>query len=162
MMGKLMYKKPQSVKDLEKLSFEAKLKRFPNFPYPPKKNYRDDNANGLTACIVDFVALKGGQAERINSTGRMIDNRKRVTNVLGHSTTIGSVKWIKGSGKIGTADISATIQGLSVKIEVKIGNDRQSEAQKQYQADVERAGGIYFIAKDFTSFVVWFNKRFEQ
>jgi hypothetical protein len=44
-----------------------------------------------------------------------------------------------------------------VKIEVKIGKDRQSEAQKKYQEDIERAGGVYLIARDFDSFVEWFD-----
>ena len=75
---------------------------------------------------------------------------------------IGSIEWIKGTGTNGSADISATIAGKSVKIEVKILKDRQSEAQKQYQADIEKAGGIYYIAKDFTSFVEWYNLKFRN
>jgi hypothetical protein len=31
---------------------------------------------------------------------------------------------------------------------VKIGNDRQSEAQKAYQKSIENSGGVYVIAKD--------------
>ena len=61
----------------------------------------------------------------------------------------------------GTADISCTIQGKSVKIEVKVGRDRQSEAQCKYQAQVEASGGVYYIAKDFESFYQWFNEMFE-
>ena len=59
---------------------------------------------------------------------------------------------------VGTADISATIGGRSVKIEVKVGRDRQSEAQRIYQQQVEAAGGIYYIATDFESFVKWYNE----
>jgi hypothetical protein len=44
-----------------------------------------------------------------------------------------------------------------VKIEVKIGKDRQSEAQKRYQENIEKAGGIYYIAKNFDDFVEFFN-----
>jgi hypothetical protein len=39
-----------------------------------------------------------------------------------------------------------------VAIEVKIGKDRQSEAQKNYQAMIEKAGGIYWIVKSFDDF----------
>ena len=60
----------------------------------------------------------------------------------------------------GTADISATIKSLSVKIEVKIGNDRQSEEQKQYEQSIKNAGGYYFIAKDFESFYNWYDENF--
>ena len=70
---------------------------------------------------------------------------------------IGSLTWRKGGSTVGSADISATIKGRSVKIEVKIGKDRQSEAQKAYQREVEAAGGLYYIAHDFTSFVKWYS-----
>jgi hypothetical protein len=70
------------------------------------------------------------------------------------------MQWIPGAGTKGTADISATIQGRSVKVEVKIGNDRQSEYQKQYQESVERCGGIYFIACTFEQFYQWYNESF--
>jgi len=66
------------------------------------------------------------------------------------------VTWTRGTSTAGSADISATIKGRSVKIEVKIGKDRQSDAQKRYQEMIERAGGIYIIAKDFDSFVEWY------
>lgn len=61
---------------------------------------------------------------------------------------------------VGTADISATIRGRSVKIEVKIGRDRQSEAQKRYQASIEAAGGIYYIARNIDDFMQWYNQTF--
>lgn len=74
----------------------------------------------------------------------------------------GRIVWRKSNTTKGSADISATIAGRSVKIEVKIGPDRQSEAQRRYQAAIERAGGLYFIAKDFTSFVEWYNTNFKR
>jgi hypothetical protein len=45
-----------------------------------------------------------------------------------------------------------------VKIEVKIGKDRQSDAQKRYQENIEKAGGTYYIAKNFDDFVDFFNE----
>jgi hypothetical protein len=82
-----------------------------------------------------------------------VDKTKVVTDCLGRKQRIGSTKWVKSNMKKGSADISATINGRAVKIEVKIGKDRQSEAQKNYQAEIERAGGIYFIAKSFDDFL---------
>lgn len=120
--------------------------------YVVKTKYSDKTANGLTKAIVKWINLNGYQAERISTTGRWIDNSKIVTDVLGNRKKIGSGKYIKGSGTKGSADISATIKGKSIKIEVKIAKDKQSDAQKEYQQAIERAGGIYFIAKDFSSF----------
>lgn len=118
----------------------------------PKPKYTDNSANALTKSIIAWIELNGYQAERINNTGRYVDNKKTVKNIMGQSITIGSGQYIPGTGTKGTADISATIKGKSIKIEVKYGKDRQSEAQKEYQANIERSGGVYFIAKDFESF----------
>jgi hypothetical protein len=118
----------------------------------PKPKFTDNSANALTKSIIAWIELNGYQAERINNTGRYVDNKKTVKNIMGQSITIGSGQYIPGTGTKGTADISATIKGKSIKIEVKYGKDRQSEAQKEYQATIERSGGVYFIAKDFESF----------
>jgi hypothetical protein len=71
------------------------------------------------------------------------------------------ITWTKSTSTPGSADISATIKGRSVKIEVKIGKDRQSEAQKRYQDAIESAGGVYIIARDFDSFVEWYDQFIE-
>ncbi len=149
-MNKSRYRKPQAVKDLERLAHDRFRTEHPNFPeYAiPPQSYRDDTANGLTRCVVDFVRSHGGQAERINTTG--------VPEQRG-----GRIVWRKSNTTKGSADVSATITGRSVKIEIKVGADRQSEAQRRYQAAVERAGGLYFIAKDFTSFVEWYGETFK-
>ena len=138
--------------------------KYPNVPEIalPKIEYNPNSANGLTKCILDFLNLSGHQAERINTMGRMLDNRKTVTDVIGRQKTIGSTKYIPTTGTKGSADISATINGRSVKIEVKYGKDRQSSDQKSYQEQVEKAGGVYIIAKDFDSFYEWFNEFIKQ
>ena len=156
------YKKPQAVKELEELADIENQRLHPNIPtkYLARSKYRDDTANGLTKCIIDFIRLNGGQAERINTMGIPRDNRKTVTDVLGRDRLIGSVEWRTSGTTKGSADISATIRGQSVKIEVKIGHDRQSDAQRDYQASVEQAGGVYYIARNFTDFVSWYQLTF--
>ena len=122
----------------------------------PRPKYNDSSANALTKAIIKFIELQGYQAERISSTGRYIDTKRTKTNILGQTITIGSGRYIPGTSTNGTADISATIKGKSIKIEVKHGKDRQSEAQKQYQTSIERSGGVYFIAKNFDEFYNFF------
>lgn len=153
-------RKPAAVKELERMADRDAQRRNPDTPpqWLAPRRYRDDNANSLTKCIIDFLKLHGHQAERINTTGRPLNGVKTFTDVLGNRRTIGSVTWIPGTATKGSADISATIGGRSVKIEVKIGRDRQSEAQRNYQRDVEAAGGLYYVAKDFTTFVTWYNE----
>lgn len=153
------YKKPESVKELERLANEKEFARYPNFPYPVKACYRDDTANGLTKCVIVWLKLHGCQAERINTTGRMIDERYNVEDVTGKTRQIGSVRWVYSTTTNGSADISATINGRSVKIEIKVGRDVQSDAQRRYQSEVERAGGVYLLIHNFTEFLNWWNEK---
>jgi hypothetical protein len=146
--------KKENKKMLQDLQRQDKARKYPNTPieYLTVRNYSDKKANDLTRCIIDFLNYKGHQAERISSMGRMIDNRETYTDQIGRTRVIGSSTYIPPTSTNGTADISSIINGKSIKIEVKIGKDRQSQAQKDYQTSVERAGGVYFIAKDFDSF----------
>lgn len=145
---KKRYRRPESIKILEAKVLTAKQKAYPTFPpsYIPKTSYRDDTSNGLTKAIIDWLQVEGWQAERINSTGI----QKRIK---------GNLKWIPTQGRKGTADISATIKGQSIKIEVKCaasGDRYQSSYQIAYQKEIEAAGGVYFIARDFTGFLEWY------
>lgn len=127
----------------------------------PKPKFTDNSANALTKSIIAWIELNGYQAERINNTGRYMDNKKTVKNIMGQSITIGSGQYIPGTGTKGTADISSTIPiningkkvGVSVKWEVKFGKDRQSDYQKEYQKNIERSGGYYFIVHTFEDFM---------
>ena len=144
-------------KEYKAMLHEMKLQRYaithPNYPpdYIPKTMYKDSTANGLTKAICDYINYNGYQAERINTMGTAREKKTTAGKVIG-------VTWTKGTSTAGSADISATIKGRSVKIEVKIGKDRQSDAQKRYQENIEKAGGTYIIAKDFDSFVEWYNQ----
>lgn len=152
--------KSNSVLKLEELILQSLKEKYPSNPYPPKPKYSDQTSNGLTKCIIDFLNVSGHQAERVNSTGRMIDNTKTVKDCIGRVRKVGSVQWVKGTGRTGTADISATILGRSVKIEVKCdatGDRYQSEEQKLYQKEIEAAGGTYVIARTFEGFMEWYN-----
>ena len=144
---------------LEQLARTAAREKYPNVPQHALavQSFKDDSTNSLTRCVVDFIILSGYQAERISNTGTYIDGTSKFTDVLGNTRTVGSGKYIPGSGTNGTADISATIRGRSVKIEIKFGKDRQSEAQKRYQAAIEKAGGIYIIVKEMDSFLEWYD-----
>jgi F0F1-type ATP synthase alpha subunit len=129
--------------------------------YVVKNKFNDDTANSLTKSVMRHIELIGGQAERISNTGRYIDESRIVTDVLGNRKKIGTGKYIKGTGTNGTADISATFKGKSIKIEIKM-KDKQSEVQKEYQQAIERAGGIYFICHTFDEYLDKFNTFVNQ
>jgi hypothetical protein len=152
-----------ALKQLNSLAFEVLQSKHPGIrpELLPRPAYKDKTSNELTKSIITWIRLNGGQSERISVTGRMIDRREVITDCLGHRRQIGSTQWIKSSMQRGTADISATINGRSVKIEVKLQRDRQSEAQRSYQSQVEKSGGLYYIAKDFQCFYEWYKSTFE-
>lgn len=151
--------KKQNKALLNELNLKVQHEKFPSMPIhciPPYKK-SDNSTNGLTSCVIDFINYSGYQAERINTTGRMLNNKKVITDVVGFKREIGSDKWIPGTGTKGSADISSTIKGRSVKIEIKFEKDRQSDAQKDYQKAIENAGGIYIIVRTFDDFIEWYD-----
>jgi hypothetical protein len=113
------------------------------------KPYRDKTANDLTKTIIDFINFSGGDANRINTQGQL-----RKIN--------GRMKWTHGSTRRGTADIHAIYQGRHISIEIKIGNDKQSEEQRKEAERVTRAGGFYYVAKDMQSFLEWWQEKFSM
>ena len=50
-------------------------------------------------------------------------------------------------GLVGSSDIIGCVDGFMICIEMKTKTGRQREDQKRFQAAIERAGGIYFIAR---------------
>jgi Holliday junction resolvase len=150
------YKKTEAIRLLERLANEEARRRHPDCPFLAPRLYSDKTANHLTRAIIDFLRLTGNQAERISSSGRYLDNSKVITDVLGSKRRVGSGRWIPGSMQKGSADISATINGRSVKIEVKM-KDKQSPDQKRYEEQVIRAGGLYWIARSFEEFLTFYN-----
>lgn len=141
---------------LKALELEQLRSKYPSMREEliPLTQWKDNSANNLTKCIIFWIKAMGGQAERISNQGQYRVGKK-IEIASGFKQLPG--KWTPGTGTKGTADISATIRGRSVKIEVKQ-KDKQSEAQKQYQQSIESAGGIYYIAKDFDSFILWYEK----
>ena len=143
------YKKPAAVKQLEALAMEAVKERYPGLPYPAPRLYRDDTANNLTKCICDFIRLLGGSAFRINSQGQYDPRLK---------------KWRPSGQRKGLPDIQATMNGQAIYVEVKIGRDKLSEHQKQIRDELTASGALYFVARNFTEFLEWFdiNKKTRQ
>ncbi len=145
---------------LNALMMEQLKQKYPNIPeaYIPKTDWNDNSANALTKCVIAWIQFMGGQAERISSQGQYREGKKIPvgSGILAHTKQLPG-KWTPGQSTKGTADISATIRGRSVKIEIKQ-KDKQSEAQKQYQKAIENAGGVYIIVRNFDDFVVWYEQ----
>ena len=145
------------------LYLKESREKYPNLPDHARciKMPSDTTANGLTKLVIKWIELHGFQAERINTMGRMVDKRKVVTDVLGRKGMIGSMSYIPTTGTRGSADISAVINGIAYKLEIKVGKDRQSDAQKSYESSIIKAGGVYLIVRNMDQFVDWWDVTFK-
>lgn len=142
-----------AIEDLYDAHLRYNRSQYPNVPAfaVPKPAYKLATANGLTRAIVDYIRFKGGFAERVNRMGFRTKNKQ------------GREVWVSGGGTNGTADISAILPGgRSARIEVKVGRDRIRPDQVRYAEKVQRAGALYFIARDFESFWVWYNSVVDE
>jgi hypothetical protein len=136
------YKKPEAVKELERLADAEALRLHPGNPALCPRTFRDDSANSLTACITSYLRLKGAFCSRLNNTG-IYDKRL--------------MRYRPGTSRKGLPDILATYQGKSLFIEVKTGRDRIRPDQERIRDEQNASGGLYFVAHDFTSFKEWFD-----
>ena len=157
------YNERTAIAHLKELHLEQQKFKYPSLPYYSAPNFSAAKTNGLTRCVIHFLRLKGHQAERISCEGRIIDNRITYMDTVGYNRTIGSIQYIKSSGQPGTADISATVNGQSVKLEIKnaLTHDKQSEVQRQYQRQIEESGGVYVIITSLAMFINWFYSNME-
>lgn len=116
-------------------------------------------ANGLTKFIINFLTWSGHRATRIAASGRLVDRPQTQASGVSLMTK----KWIPGSTRKGSADISSTIKirsgiGVSVMWEIKIGSDKPSEYQLREQALEQQAGGYYFFIKTPEDFFAEYDK----
>jgi hypothetical protein len=114
-------------------------------------------ANSLTGAIINYIRYNGHHAERINNISRQVTSKT------------GAKVFIPSAGFRGTSDIHACKHfkladknciiefGQFVAIEVKVGKDKVSEAQKYYAEVVTKAGGVYMIVRNFDEFLEQWN-----
>ncbi len=143
---------------LSEIDYQVKRDLYKNVPLHavPRGKFSDRTSNGLTQCVLTWLRLHNHYAVRVTTTGRQLQG-ETVKDVIGRTHTLPS-KWIPGTTRKGTADIHTIINGKHCSIEIKIGRDRMSKEQATTQQDVEKAGGCYYVAKDFESFKQWYDK----
>ena len=136
------YKRPEAVKLLEQLAYEADRLKYPNIrpEHLARRSFRDDNANSLTACIIAYCKLKGCFVSRLNNTGIYRNG-----------------KFTRSTSRRGLPDILITKGGQSIFVEVKVGKDRMSQHQEAVRNDQRKAGGLYMVASSFEQFKAWFD-----
>jgi len=135
------------LREISDLRLEQSREKFPNIPDHARvrHTYKQSDTNSLTQAIIDLIILKyRGYAVRINTQGQWSEKLKM---------------WTKSTTRKGTADIHACINGRHYSIEVKTGRDTMSDEQKQTQADLERAGGVYILARNVDDVVNGINLK---
>lgn len=116
--------------------------------FPPE--YPDvKKANGLTNAITKYINWMGYRATRINVAGRLVEGTEKQPE---SGTVLKVKKFMKSTTRKGTADISSTIDGRSLMIEIKVGKDTPSPAQLKEQDKERRAGGAYEFIHDMDEF----------
>lgn len=111
---------------------------------PTPTAQKTETANRITANIIRVVNMSPGcVAYRCNNVG-IWDAAKQVYRA--------------GNTEKGLPDIWAVFKSRAVAIEVKAGLDKQSEHQKARQFEIEKAGGLYFVARSTDAFLGWFEQ----
>lgn len=121
------------------------------------KPYTDATSNGLTTCIIDYINFNGGYANRINTQGQA--RKEKIPLAFGNYRE--KITYTPSTTNRGTADVKAVVKGKSLDVEIKINADRLSKYQIKEQERITNAGGLYFVAKDFPSFLEYYKKNFE-
>lgn len=147
-----------TLRDLTELKYNTDREERPNVPaYAiPRTAYTDKTANGLTKAFCDLV---GVMCQRTGSEGRFRPGQQ-VVDVIGR-TRVMKGTWLPGLNE-GQGDLLITLKGKAHWVEVKIGKDRQSDVQKDFEAKAKRAGAVYVVVKSwgefYNNYMIWKRK----
>lgn len=140
-----------TLKDLSNAKWERDSNDRPNVPAHaiPRTVFSDRTANELTKAILAFCKLLDIMASRTGSEGKYREG-SNVVDVVGRTRVLKGM-WLPGDNK-GQGDVQIILKGRVYSVEVKIGKDKQSEVQKEFQAKMEKAGGVYVVVKTWEEF----------
>lgn len=110
-------------------------------------------SNGMITWITNFLNWSRHRATRISVSGRLIDAPKKQASGI----TLMTKRYMHSQTRKGTADISATINGRSVMLEIKAGRDRPSEYQLAEQKREQDAGGVYLFIHTVDEFLHFYD-----
>lgn len=111
--------------------YDQKPSTLPSYARPKPKMKWTRRSNFLEDLVCLWAKIKGFSASKIDVKG---------TYRNGQYHTTGATK--------GVSDVIILADGLFIAVEVKIGEDSQSDIQKKWQDQIEENKGIYLIAKD--------------
>lgn len=125
-----------------------------------KTNHRQYLSKFIESVIIKMLKDIGADPVKVQDTGKYIDRSRTVTDVLGRKRTIGSGEWVKDKTvKPGRADVRCFFNGKMYNLEVKVGADRLSDAQKKEQVRAATNGEEYVIIKTIDDFLDIYDKN---
>jgi len=126
-----------------------------NFGSMKSRGKKQSPSNALTDAVINYVRLNGGAARRVNTQGTYVEAKYNERGVQ----LKGTGAYRKSGMKRGFEDVSCIIppHGKYLAVEVKIGADKLRDEQIERKAEVEKCGGLYFVAKDFDSFKLFYD-----
>jgi hypothetical protein len=121
----------------------------------PKPTHSDKTANDLAKAIKAYCDMMGVMCQRTGNEGRYRPG-ETVVDVVGRTRMMKGT-WLPGQNN-GQGDLHIVLKGMSHWLEIKIGKDRQSDKQKDFEAMVKRSGGTYDIVKSWDDFFKTYTK----
>jgi len=139
-------KLPTSLNELREFAMQLNKGKYSNVPahaIPKPVPFKDSSAELTKSVLYDLIEVRGAAAYRINNVG-IWDAKRGV--------------YRKGGTVKGIPDIIGVLDGRFIGIEIKYGTDRQSADQKVVEAEIQSAGGVYFIAKTYLDYLSKINE----
>ncbi len=123
--------------------------------YAPPPMPKIKTANGLTKFITNFLLWSGHHGERTNNMGVPVKKFRPKFNIWSGQTEMlnNGIEWRNGNGTKGSSDIKGHINNpkhqfpIPIYVEVKIGRDKMSNDQKEYQHNVTKSAALYCVVK---------------
>jgi hypothetical protein len=106
--------------------------------------YSDLDAKGLLRCIVDWVEISGGFVLHTNTK-------------QDYSAHTG--RWSRSSIKVSAADVIVFDQDTFIVVRIAHGEGKPNSYQEKMIQTLTNAGGLYFEAKDFESFYLFYESE---
>ncbi len=139
-------------------AYNYRNNRYKNIPAEYKefggKSVPNDTANGITKFIIDIC---NWYSEKLCIWAIRVNNIPRAVGVNN-----GKIKYAYSNTQKGVSDIIIVWLGFAYFIEVKAGNDRQSDEQKKFQIDIEMARGEYIIIRSRLEFITFINENLKK
>lgn len=119
-----------------------------------------ETANGMKELVVKYLTWMGHFSNRTNNMGTPRVKKVPKYNIFTEQVEeiVTGVDWTTSHSKKGMQDIDCNLKhskhpfGIPWKIEIKVGRDKSSTAQKRFAPKVKKSGAIYSVIRTDAEF----------